>query len=89
MASERLLARVILRNALARRNYASHGRRHKIATMNDLPVPEGDFFALHAQRQRRNNTILAVGVVSFLSSLWAWKQSGLLNLNWGPPDTYE
>jgi hypothetical protein len=30
--------------------------------MNDMPVPEGDYFALHAQRQRKYNTVLATGV---------------------------
>jgi hypothetical protein len=30
--------------------------------MNDMPVPEGDYFTLHAQRQRKYNTRLAAGV---------------------------
>ena len=49
---------------------ASHGRRHPVATMNDLPVPQGDFFARHAANQRRYNTILATGILSFTSALY-------------------
>lgn len=48
-------------NNTARRHYGK-GRRHPLVTFNDMPKPEGDFFALHAQRQRINNTVLAVGV---------------------------
>ena len=50
---------------------ASHGRRHPVATMNDLPVPQGDFFARHAANQRRYNTILAAGILSVVSGLYA------------------
>ncbi|XP_070493455.1 uncharacterized protein [Chironomus tepperi] len=89
MNSERLLARLILRNALSKRTMASHGRRHPPATMNDLPVPQGDFFVRHAANQRRYNTILAAGILSVVSGLYAWTQANVMSLNFSPPDTYE
>lgn len=32
--------------------------------MNEMPVPHGDFWAYHAQRQRKYNGMLAIGVTS-------------------------
>lgn len=44
-----------------RRNYGGHTRP---ARLNDMPIPEGDFFAHHAKRQREHNTVLALGICS-------------------------
>lgn len=53
---------------VARRNYT--GGNFRPPTMNDLPVPEGDFFAQVAKRHRKYNTVLALGVVSFAATLY-------------------
>jgi hypothetical protein len=45
-----------------RRNYGKHNIRQP--TMNDMPVPEGDFMAMHKKRQARHHAILAAGAVS-------------------------
>lgn len=45
-----------------RRNYG--GGYLKPPTMNDMPVPKGDFNFLHAQRQAAYNTVLAIGAGS-------------------------
>jgi hypothetical protein len=50
-----------------RRNYGHH---FKQSTMNDLPLPNGDFFAEYARKQRKYNTILAVGILSTFASLY-------------------
>lgn len=44
------------------RNYGKSNIRQP--TLNDMPVPEGDFWALHAKRQRKHNIVLATGVAS-------------------------
>lgn len=44
--------------------------RYRSPTMNDMPVPEGDYFALHAQRQRKYNAVLATGVSMNLFGLY-------------------
>lgn len=56
---------------LAKRNMAGYGkRRHPLVTLNDLPKPEGDFFALHAKRESKNNMVLIAGIVSLASALY-------------------
>lgn len=47
---------------IPRRNYG--GKDFRPMTFNEMPVPEGDFWALHAKRQRKHNLILAIGVAS-------------------------
>lgn len=86
MNSNKTLGRLILRNAIFRRNY---GRKHNTATMNDLPVPQGDFFARHAANQRKYNMILGVGIAAFATSIYSGFFTGAINCNWGPPDSYE
>lgn len=54
---------------ILRRNYGK-GRVHKCPTMNDLPIPDGDFFAFHAQRNRKYNAILAAGVIMLSSAVY-------------------
>ncbi|KAG5674959.1 hypothetical protein PVAND_004903 [Polypedilum vanderplanki] len=85
--SLRLLARNTL-NIVARRNYG-HGRRHKFPTMNDMPVPEGDYWALYAERQRKYNTRLALGVTMSGLGLYVLSTDKIVHFHWSPPDTYE
>ncbi|XP_055693563.1 uncharacterized protein LOC129795990 [Lutzomyia longipalpis] len=67
-----------------------HGKNpHTQSTMNDLPTPQGDFFELHAKRQAKYNRALIIGVATFVGTLVVTKESGLLELNFSPPDTYE
>ena len=56
-------------NMIARRNYGQ-GSVHKYPTMNDMPVPEGDFFAMHAKRNRKYNAILATGIAVFSTACY-------------------
>lgn len=42
------------------RNYHWH---HRQQTMNDLPVPHGDFFEAYSKKQSRYNMMLAAGVI--------------------------
>ncbi|XP_070499330.1 uncharacterized protein [Chironomus tepperi] len=82
----RLFARTA--NNTARRNYG-HGRVHKYPTLNDMPVPEGDYFALHAQRNRKYNAILATGVALVSSGIFLLSTDKIVRFHWSPPDTYE
>lgn len=45
-----------------RRNYG--GGHHRPPTMNEMPIPEGDFMALHGKRQAGYHTVLALGLAS-------------------------
>jgi hypothetical protein len=53
--------------ANSRRNYHGINRQN---TLNDMPIPEGDFFAAHAKKQQKNNAVLAIGVVSLSFSIF-------------------
>jgi Deltamethrin resistance len=46
------------------------GKHFRMPTLNDLPTPAGDFFALDAARQRTNNIVLGLGIVMFTSTLY-------------------
>jgi hypothetical protein len=49
----------------------SYGNKNfRPATMNDLPTPQGDFFFLHAKRERTHNAVLAFGTILFASTLY-------------------
>lgn len=56
-------------NSIVRRNYGK-GEVHKYPTMNDMPVPNGDFFAMHAKRNRKYNAILATGIAFFSTACY-------------------
>ncbi|CAG9800983.1 unnamed protein product [Chironomus riparius] len=81
--------KLIARNAnmIARRNYGKGG--HKYPTMNEMPVPDGDFFAMHAKRNRKYNAILAGGIAIFSSAVYIVSTDTVIRLHWSPPDTYE
>ncbi|XP_041783719.1 uncharacterized protein LOC121599736 [Anopheles merus] len=64
-------------------------KNFRVFTMNDMPVPDGDFFKEHRRKNRFYNTVLAVGVVSFVVSMIAVKESGLLYCNYSPPKSLD
>jgi len=88
MNSGRLAVRAIAKNVVPRRNYGG-GHHHRAATMNDLPIPQGDFFMQNAAQQRKHNTVLAIGVAMFTATLYMSYQTKIIHLNFSPPDTYE
>lgn len=61
----------------------------EIVTLNDMPIPNGDFFKLYKQRQRRHNSFLVLGVIMFASAVMVFRQSKIVNLNFSPPETLE
>ncbi|KAG4073940.1 hypothetical protein HA402_014145 [Bradysia odoriphaga] len=71
------------------RSAAYHDGHHKITTMDDLPVPEGDWRERYQQTQSKNNAILAASFLFFVGVVGYIKQSGVINFNYSPPTTYE
>lgn len=57
--------------------------------MNDMPQPEGDFYALHAKRQARYNRALLIGAVTLGTTLFIAKESKLIYFNYNPPKSIE
>lgn len=66
-----------------------HGGHGKQPTMNDMPQPEGDFFALHAKRQARNNRALLIGIATLSGTLFMAKESKLIYFNYNPPKSID
>lgn len=71
-----------------RRFYNKSTKCQEIVSLNEMPVPEGDFFKLHHQRQRRHNSVLALGTVMFVTAITLYSRSKI-NMNLSPPETYE
>jgi len=71
-----------------RRNYGG-GHNLRPTTMNDMPVPKGDFWALYAKRQRGYNTVLAIGVISSGFGLSLYNTTDIVKFHFSPPATYE
>ncbi|KFB47859.1 hypothetical protein ZHAS_00016000 [Anopheles sinensis] len=89
MPSVRPIANLAIRNAaFLSRGY--HGPNNfRVYTMNDMPVPEGDFFDEHRRKNRVYNTVLAAGIVVFGITLTVAKESGLLFFNYNPPKSLD
>lgn len=58
-------------SVISRRGMAGYGNKnHKAPTLNDMPVPHGDFFELHAARQRKHRAVLIIGIGMLSSALF-------------------
>ncbi|XP_055597711.1 uncharacterized protein LOC129747488 [Uranotaenia lowii] len=78
------LTNLAVRNtAVLSRDYHAHNFR--VFTMNDMPVPEGDFFEQHARKNRVYNAVLAAGIVIFGITVSVARETGLIYLNKNPP----
>ncbi|CAL8071556.1 unnamed protein product [Orchesella dallaii] len=58
-------------------------------TVNELPIPQGSWQAMHDANQRKYNIHLAIGVSFFLFTLTVLKTSGLVTLNTEYPELPE
>lgn len=77
-----------LGSAVGRRTYKVPAYWRQ-ATMNDMPVPRGDFFELEAQRVKKYNTILFVGLAMSATALGIATQTDLIELHLSPPKTLD
>ncbi|XP_055601547.1 uncharacterized protein LOC129750607 [Uranotaenia lowii] len=77
------------KNVTIRRAHVNLWDNFKKFSMNDRPVPEGDFMTHWNKRQRFYNMMLAGGFGSFVIAMGMVIQSGLVFLNFVPPETYE
>uniref|UniRef100_A0A0K8TPI7 Putative conserved plasma membrane protein n=1 Tax=Tabanus bromius TaxID=304241 RepID=A0A0K8TPI7_TABBR len=66
-----------------------HGGHHKVATMNDLPVPQGDWQEHYQKLQSKYNAILATGVVMLLAAVGLAKSTGVIRFNYSPPKSLD
>ncbi|EDW76730.1 uncharacterized protein Dwil_GK19773 [Drosophila willistoni] len=76
---------LLLKNAGAMSRAAYHGGHHQHSTMNDLPVPAGDWREQHSQQNAKYNAVLAAGVLILAGTIGFVKASGLIHFNYSPP----
>ena len=72
---------------LCRRFASDKQKCQELVTLNEMPVPEGDFFAHHRRRDLKHKAVLGLGIVMFSSAIFAFNK--VINLNNSPPETYE
>jgi len=75
-------------NLAGRRTYKVPAH-HRQVTLNDLPVPQGDFFELEAARNRKYNAILGVGILLSTVSIGIMMQTDLINFHASPPKSLD
>ncbi|KAL9902399.1 uncharacterized protein LOC119645044 [Glossina fuscipes] len=79
---------LLMRNAgiLSRALY--HGVDKKV-TMNDLPVPSGDWQEQNSRQNTVYNTYLIVGVLALVGTIGLVKSTGVIELNYYPPKSID
>ncbi|XP_058981895.1 uncharacterized protein LOC131803939 [Musca domestica] len=70
--------------ALSRASY--HGSGVKV-TMNDLPVPQGDWKENHTRQNSKYNAVLAAGIAALVGTIALVKSTGIIDLNYSPPES--
>ncbi|VVC37401.1 Deltamethrin resistance protein prag01 [Cinara cedri] len=53
--------------------------RFRLVTMDDMPVPKGDWIEHNAKRNQKYNAVLAVGFISLIGSIIILKDSMFFN----------
>lgn len=71
-----------------RRNYKAPAYWRQ-TTMNDLPVPQGDFFELEAQRVKKYNAILGAGVLLTGIAFAIFFNTDLIEMHYSPPKSID
>ncbi|XP_061392565.1 uncharacterized protein LOC133328028 [Musca vetustissima] len=77
---------LLLRNAGALSRASYHGSGVKV-TMDDLPVPQGDWKEHHTRQNSKYNAVLAAGIAALVGTIALVKTTGIIHLNYSPPES--
>ncbi|EEZ98048.1 hypothetical protein TcasGA2_TC000453 [Tribolium castaneum] len=83
MQAPRVFSSLVARN-LGRRG-AHHGS-HPVATINDLPCPQGNWKTHYDAKQRKYNAQLAFGIGALIGTIIFGKAAGMLEFHGDIPD---
>ncbi|XP_075160870.1 cytochrome c oxidase subunit 7B [Haematobia irritans] len=79
---------LLLKNAGVLSRAAYHGSGVKV-TMNDLPVPQGDWKEHHSRQNSKYNAVLFAGVAALVGTIALAKSTGIIFLNYSPPQSLD
>ncbi|XP_037933367.1 uncharacterized protein LOC119668062 [Teleopsis dalmanni] len=80
---------LLFRNAAAITRAAYHDGGLKPSTMNDLPIPSGDWQEQYSRQNSKYNAVLILGVLTLVGTISIAKTSGLIELNYAPPKSLD
>ncbi|XP_017059036.1 uncharacterized protein LOC108099891 [Drosophila ficusphila] len=80
---------LLLKNAGALSRAAYHGGHGPHSTMNDLPVPAGDWKEQHSQRNAKYNAALITGILVLAGTIGFVKSSGIVYFNYNAPKSLD
>ncbi|CAD7003582.1 uncharacterized protein LOC101450794 [Ceratitis capitata] len=72
---------LLIKNAGVLSRAAYHGGHHQHSTLDDLPVPAGDWKENYARQNAKYNAWLAAGVLFLAGTIGFVKTSGVIELN--------
>lgn len=78
---------LISAGALSRAAY--HGGHGPHSTMNDLPVPAGDWKEQHSQKNAKYNAALITGILVLAGTIGFVKSSGIIHFNYYAPKSLD
>ncbi|XP_023300573.2 uncharacterized protein LOC111682815 [Lucilia cuprina] len=79
---------LLLKNVGAMSRAAYHGHGVKV-TMDDMPVPQGDWKEHHSRQNAKYNAVLLTGVAALVGTLALIKSTGIVELNYSPPSSLD
>ncbi|XP_053956648.1 uncharacterized protein LOC129242825 [Anastrepha obliqua] len=80
---------LLVKNVGALSRAAYHGGHHQQSTLNDLPVPEGDWKENHSRQNTKYNAWLITGVLFLAGTIGFAKSSGVIELNSKVPQSLD
>ncbi|XP_039966528.1 uncharacterized protein LOC126763717 [Bactrocera neohumeralis] len=80
---------LLVKNAGALSRAAYHGGHHQQTTLNDLPVPEGDWQEQHSRQNAKYNAWLVGGVLLLAGTIGFVKTSGVIEFNSKAPESLD
>ncbi|KAH8380507.1 hypothetical protein KR009_011151 [Drosophila setifemur] len=81
---------LLMKNVGAMSRAAYHaGGHHKHSTMNDLPVPAGDWNEQHSQQNSKYNAVLLTGILVLAGTIGFVKSSGVIHFHYSAPSSLD